>query len=82
MSQTTQARKAGQARKAKKARRERFTPATTAVDAYLHAGIEPDLDELLADPIVDLVMTSDKVDRGHLQRLLSRLRSNQYSGQS
>ena len=38
--------------------------------AYAHAGQEPLLDEVLGDPVVQLIMQSDRVQPADLQHLL------------
>lgn len=36
---------------------------------------EPALEDLLADPIAELLMSSDRVSRAHLRQLLARARA-------
>jgi hypothetical protein len=40
-------------------------------DKYRHAGIEPRLDEVLADPLVHLVMARDRVGLAALQAVIA-----------
>ena len=42
--------------------------------AYAHAGAEPPLDELLCDPVVQLIMRADGVAAADLQDLLGAAR--------
>lgn len=37
---------------------------------------EPTLEDLLADPIAELLMSSDRVSRAHLRQLLATVRSS------
>lgn len=37
---------------------------------YAHAGVEPSLDELLHEPIVQLIMRADRCDPTHVRHLL------------
>ena len=42
--------------------------------AYEDAGLEPSLEDLLADPIVRLVLARDRIDPAELQSLLAQVR--------
>ena len=44
--------------------------------AYAHAGPEPRLDEVLDDPVVQLIMQADRVQPADLQHLLGARRSH------
>jgi hypothetical protein len=37
---------------------------------------EPDLEELMRDPMTQALMTADRVDRGQLHALLAQVRNN------
>ena len=38
--------------------------------AYAHAGTEPSLEEMLSDPVVDLIMRADRLQPADLRRLI------------
>jgi hypothetical protein len=42
--------------------------------AWLSAGLEPTLDELLSDPIVELLMRRDRISRQDVLRAVQRAR--------
>jgi hypothetical protein len=41
-----------------------------------HRSAEPDLAELMRDPMTQALMTADRVDRGQLHALLAQVRNN------
>jgi hypothetical protein len=43
-----------------------------AEGAYAHAGVEPPLDEVLRDPVIQLIMAADQLRPADVRRLLER----------
>jgi len=41
-------------------------------ELWRRAGVEPSVDEMIADPIVGLLMRHDRVDEGELRRTLEK----------
>jgi hypothetical protein len=41
-----------------------------AEGAYAHAGVEPPLDEVLSDPVIQLIMAADQLRPADVRRLL------------
>ena len=41
--------------------------------AYAHAGIEPPLEELLGDPVIQLIMRADRLEPTEVRRLLAAM---------
>jgi hypothetical protein len=41
-------------------------------ELWRRAGVEPSLDELIADPIVGLLMRHDRIDEAELRRTLAK----------
>jgi hypothetical protein len=55
-------------------------PVTASCDLFAASSrckfVEPDLAELMRDPITEALMTADRVDHGELCALLSQVREN------
>jgi hypothetical protein len=49
-------------------------PAPPEESAYAHAGTEPSLDEMLCDPIVQLVIRADRLEPAEVQGVLTAAR--------
>jgi hypothetical protein len=41
---------------------------------YAHAGAEPSLEEMLSDPVIELIMRADRLEPAEVRRLLEALR--------
>jgi hypothetical protein len=49
-------------------------PAEAEESAYAHAGTEPPLEEVLSDPVVQLIMQADHLEPAEVRRLLAAVR--------
>jgi hypothetical protein len=45
-----------------------------AESAYAHAGAEPPLEEVLSDPVVQMIMQADRLQPAEVRRLLAAVR--------
>jgi hypothetical protein len=45
-----------------------------AESVYAHAGTEPSLEEVLSDPVVQLIMQADRLEPAEVRRLLAAVR--------
>jgi hypothetical protein len=49
-----------------------------AESVYAHAGTEPPLEELLSDPVVQLIMQADHLEPAEVRRLLAAVRRQRH----
>jgi hypothetical protein len=49
-------------------------PPEVAESVYAHAGTEPHLEEVLSDPVVQLIMRADHLEPAEVRRLLAAVR--------